>query len=456
MKILSLSAENIKKLVAVEIVPKGNVIELTGKNGSGKTSVLDCISWAFEGLAKVQDKPIRNGETKAWIKLDLGDYIVERTFKTTDKGDVTSSITVTSKDGSVFKQPQTLLDAVFGQLSFDPLKFSRADKKEQVSLLESLVPGFDFAKSRVEEQLAYDERTAANRNAKNSSLAHMSFVDVPVPEPERVDIAGLTKQMAEASKQNTEREKIIAERDKMIAGCSEKQAQCEDKIKDAQKALEHCRGNIAQWEMDIKMLQNQVKEATLNIEQIEAKGIPDVQAVIQTLALGKLEVASFPVPPSVDIDSIKQHLDEATAKNALHEKWVKKNEAKLAVDQFEKQSAALTETINSIQTARFNAVKNAGLPVQGLGFDVDGVNLNGIPFEQCSSGEQLRVSVALAMLSNPKLKVIRVNDGSLLDDDGLALLAKMADEQDYQVWLEKTSGDKTVGIYLEEGRIKTS
>lgn len=448
MKILSLSAENIKKLVAVEIVPKGNVIELTGKNGSGKTSVLDCISWAFEGLAKVQDKPIRNGETKAWIKLDLGDYIVERTFKTTDKGDVTSSITVTSKDGSVFKQPQTLLDAVFGQLSFDPLKFSRADKKEQVSLLESLVPGFDFAKSRVEEQLAYDERTAANRNAKNSSLAHMSFVDVPVPEPERVDIAGLTKQMAEASKQNTEREKAIAAREISIRERYAEQARMLELITNCKEALAKNRDEVERMKKEIERLEIRIKQDEVNLHN-NGEDLKIAQSLLQ-MAHG------IQVPEPVSVDAIKQSLDAATAKNALHEKWVKKNEAKLAVDQFEKQSAALTETINSIQTARFNAVKNAGLPVQGLGFDVDGVNLNGIPFEQCSSGEQLRVSVALAMLSNPKLKVIRVNDGSLLDDDGLALLAKMADEQDYQVWLEKTSGDKTVGIYLEEGRIKTS
>ena len=43
MKILELRAENIKKLVAVEIKPDGNIVEITGKNGAGKTSVLDSI-----------------------------------------------------------------------------------------------------------------------------------------------------------------------------------------------------------------------------------------------------------------------------------------------------------------------------------------------------------------------------------------------------------------------------
>ena len=58
MKIVSLQAENIKKLVAVEIKPDGNMVQITGKNGHGKTSVLDAIWWALAGLSNVQAVPI--------------------------------------------------------------------------------------------------------------------------------------------------------------------------------------------------------------------------------------------------------------------------------------------------------------------------------------------------------------------------------------------------------------
>jgi hypothetical protein len=33
MKIIKLKAENIKKLIAIEITPQGNVVKITGKNG---------------------------------------------------------------------------------------------------------------------------------------------------------------------------------------------------------------------------------------------------------------------------------------------------------------------------------------------------------------------------------------------------------------------------------------
>jgi recombinational DNA repair ATPase RecF len=80
MKIVNRKAENFKKLVAVEISFTDNNVIVTGKNGAGKSSVLDAIWWALSGKKHIQDKPIREGQTKAMIRLDLGTIIVERVF----------------------------------------------------------------------------------------------------------------------------------------------------------------------------------------------------------------------------------------------------------------------------------------------------------------------------------------------------------------------------------------
>src|SRR3989304_7739112 len=80
MKILKLTAENVKKLRAVEITPTGELVEITGRNGAGKSSVLDAIWWALAGTKHIQAVPIRKGATKARIRLDLGELIVERGF----------------------------------------------------------------------------------------------------------------------------------------------------------------------------------------------------------------------------------------------------------------------------------------------------------------------------------------------------------------------------------------
>jgi hypothetical protein len=64
-----------------------------------------------------------------------------------------------------------------------------------------------------------------------------------------------------------------------------------------------------------------------------------------------------------------------------------------------------------------------------------------------------RVSVAIAMAANPKLRVLRVRDGSLLDEDGIAMLAKLANERDYQIWLERVDSTGKIGVVMEDGEV---
>ena len=78
MKVLELRAENIKNLKVVEIRPDVNANVLTGKNGAGKSAILDCIFTALTGVKL--DKPIRDGEERAEVDIDLGDYKIRKVF----------------------------------------------------------------------------------------------------------------------------------------------------------------------------------------------------------------------------------------------------------------------------------------------------------------------------------------------------------------------------------------
>jgi predicted ATP-dependent endonuclease of OLD family len=90
----------------------------------------------------------------------------------------------------------------------------------------------------------------------------------------------------------------------------------------------------------------------------------------------------------------------------------------------------------------------------GISFDEFGVLLNGLPFTQASTGEQLRVSVAVGMALNPRLRVIFIRDGSLIDDAGLALIAELAQKNDYQVWLETVHSKDPTAVVIEDGEVK--
>lgn len=62
-KLISLEAENFKRLKAVRIEPNGNGITvISGNNANGKSSVLDAIQAAIGGKRATPEKPIRDGQ----------------------------------------------------------------------------------------------------------------------------------------------------------------------------------------------------------------------------------------------------------------------------------------------------------------------------------------------------------------------------------------------------------
>jgi len=67
-KIQEIEIRNIKGVKQIKIVPNPTIVKPAGKNGAGKSTVLDCIRWAFGGKKAIKDaKPIRHGEDKAEI-----------------------------------------------------------------------------------------------------------------------------------------------------------------------------------------------------------------------------------------------------------------------------------------------------------------------------------------------------------------------------------------------------
>src|ERR1035437_1668436 len=131
MKIIRFEAENIKKLRVVEITPSGNIVEITGANGAGKTSILDSIWYALGGAENIPSVPLRKGAKNGHVKLDLGEIVVMRRFSSSGSTD----LRVESKDGTALKSPQSILDRLVGSLTFDPLEFSRMKPTEQLATI---------------------------------------------------------------------------------------------------------------------------------------------------------------------------------------------------------------------------------------------------------------------------------------------------------------------------------
>jgi hypothetical protein len=125
-----------------------------------------------------------------------------------------------------------------------------------------------------------------------------------------------------------------------------------------------------------------------------------------------------------------------------------------------KKSGDLTKRLDDITAAKAKQIADAKYPIQGLGFSSLGtVTFNGIPFEQLSTAQRLKISAAIGFALNPKLRVMLIRDGSVMDENTLAELIKVAEAHDTQLWIErvgKTLDGELPGVIIEDGTVVQS
>lgn len=426
MKIISLRAENVKRLKAVEIRPNGNVVEITGKNKNGKTSVLDSIWWAIQGGKTIQAMPIRKGAEAALIELDLGKYKVTRTFRTREDGEPLTTLRVESEDGARFSSPQAVLDELIGDLSFDPLAFTRMKAADQFNALRSFVLGFDFDENARVRKSTFDKRTDINRDAKQLR-AQVDNYQVPEDLPaEPIDKAELMDTLEKVHEHNRKIEQQEAIRNLIDR-------------------------DIASLGVAISERETRIEALSAEINNLHVLNVKDEKAIVEARDRRSL-VADL--PEKQDPSTVRALIERADGLNlqiSRREDRKKLSERAAATDL---QSETMTAEIEALDKAKADAIGAAAMPVPGLTFGEGTVLLDGVPFEQASDAEQLRASIAIAGAMNPKLRVIRVRDGSLLDEEAMVLLAEYAEANDLQIWIERVDSSGAVGFVIEDGMVK--
>ena len=401
MKIERLYVKHFKGIKEVEIFA-GDVNEIAGPNGSGKSSVLDAIVAALAGKRSIDPKPLRDGESKGEITVDMGDIVVTRKFADGKAG------TLTVKAGEK-KLGQRDLDNLFDDFTFDPLYFSRQDPKKQVEILQGLAgPEFCTKLADIDGQIkdAMEERAIVNRELRK--MGQLEKID-PV---EQIDTSEVQARLSKAREHNSEQEKAGRARER------------------AEERLALAAGRVA----------NLLKE--LDAARAEK------ESLIQ-------EVEALPQPqPQMDTANLEAELAEA-GRRAEQVASYKQYRAKLA-DRTEKQQAsnALDNTIETLRESRERLYRVMKLPIDGLTFGYDGIRVNGIPFQQLCTGEQWKISTEIGCATNSELKITRIKDGSLLDKESFQKIAATAASRGVQLWIESVTPHSDEAIELSEGEIK--
>lgn len=162
-------------------------------------------------------------------------------------------------------------------------------------------------------------------------------------------------------------------------------------------------------------------------------------------------------PPQIDTSDLREKIIEARQANEAIGQNIRQRrqraELRQEVQDLGAKSEALTKTVDDIKAEQQKAIASSAIPVKGLTLDEDAVLLDGLPFDQASTAQKITASVAIASALNPKLRVIQIREGSLLDKKAKQLIADFAAANDMQFWIEEVDGSGEVGFYIEDGRL---
>jgi DNA repair exonuclease SbcCD ATPase subunit len=417
MRIIQLVAENIKKLTAIDITPTDSMVMVTGPNGAGKSSILDSIVMGLCGGRSIPELPIKKGADKGKIMIDLGDYTITRSFTPTS-----SYLKIENKDGSNVTSPQKFLDKIVGNISFDPLDFLNNEKKKQRDILLQLL-GVNVDEIDKQEKDLREQRTIVGRDSDKAQALYKSITSYPdIHDTTEVSVSSLSTKLREAMDYNANLSQEI---------------QSNENIKElAKKDIERMTA------IDEQIATLVAEKSTLS------QAVADKKVLYQTTK-AKLSEAAV-----LDTADISLAMENAESTNQKIRANIQKSEAQARYQEHKDQYDSLTQQIDDIATQRKSLLSSATMPVDGLSFDEGGLLYNSIPLDQASDGEKLMVSLGISMALNPTLRVLRIKDGSLLDQRNRDIIKATIKDKDFQLFFESVSSDSKVGIFIEEGEIK--
>lgn len=431
-KIIKLEVENAMRVSAIEITPTGALVEITGRNAQGKSSLMSAIEWAIRGGVAIPEEPIRKGQKQAKVTLTLDDMVISRTLRRRADGTIDNGeVRVEAADGSRIRNAHQLLQSMLGKLTIDPIAFAKAKPSEQFEALKQFVPGVNFAAIQTAHDKDYEARTEVNRTARTARAA-AEQISVPDGTPkDPVDESGLVTQLEKAAEHNADIENRKVRRQaaaESVTRLKGEQAALAKRAADLRKQADDLDNEAAAKENEWLALQKKIDDAPALPEPIDTA---EVKAAIDNARTANQHVAS------------RKRRDDLLAEAA----------------RAEAESAAITAQMEAREAEKEKAIAASALPVPGIGFGKDKkgdpvVTLNGFPFGQASGAEQLRASLGIAMAASPKLRVILARDGNALDADSMAIVREMAQERGYQVWIETCRADDRPAFVIEDGRLR--
>lgn len=414
VKINSLELENVKRVKAVKLEPAQSGLTIVGgRNGQGKTSVLDAISWALGGNRKKPSQPHREGSaTDPYLHVELTNgLIVERKGKT-------SALKVIDPAGN--KSGQNLLDQFIEALALDLPKFMESTSKEKAQTLLQIIGVGDYLfELEAKEEKLFNQRTSIGQmeRQKRGAAEEMEFYPDAPAEP--VSAAELIQQQQEILARNGENQRK------------------RERVNDIQLALNSAEG-------EAKIIADRISALS---EELSHKNA-DIDRLREEFASAKKTAEELQDESTAEIEASITAIDETNAK-------VRTNAARAMAmkdaDELKDQYEDLTREIEDIRSDKMKLLADAKLPLDGLTVEKGELIYNGNAWDCMSGSDQLRVATAIVRALKPECGFVLVDKLEQFDPQTLQEFGAWAESQDLQIIGTRVSTGDECSIVIEDG-----
>ncbi len=407
IKINTLQIENIKRVKAVALNPAENGLTVIGgKNGQGKTSVLDAIAWALGGDRYRPSNPEREGSTlPPHIKLTLSNGLtVERSGKN-------SALKVVDTTGK--RSGQQLLNEFVEQLAIDLPRFLQASNREKAdTLLQVIGVGDRIHELEAKERDVYNRRRMIGQDADRKRKYADELPFYPAAPKELVSALDLIRQQQDILARNGENQ-----RKRMRAN-----------------QIEHEYGKAA---AHVSLLKSQLAAAQKQLTQLEA----DLE-IAQKDALDLQDEST---------EEVERSLQEIEQINIQVRANCDREKAEQDAAYYAQQYQELTAELEDIRHDKYALFNSAELPLPGLSVEDSELTYNGKKWDCMSGAEQLIAATAVVRAVNPKCGFVLLDKLEQLDTDTLLNFGSWLEEQGLQAIATRVSTGPECSIIIEDG-----
>ena len=153
-------------------------------------------------------------------------------------------------------------------------------------------------------------------------------------------------------------------------------------------------------------------------------------------------------PEQLDTAEQLKKAEEHNRINALVVDYMAKKKQKEAA---EKTARTFEDKLDALAKERETLIATSKLPIAGLSFTDDGLELNGVPFVagKVSDSQIMEVAAKLIIASNPTVKVFRIARGESLGEKRLQAIIDIAKANGFQGFIEEVKRGQT-DLVVEE------